>query len=94
MVGMTKVRRMPCRPLPNCVSKEAQLERSSTLLPLPPPVTIMSYKRVVEAKRTKREDAIRETAALTTRELTKEDHRIVSSSGTCNSSIIPSSSLM
>ena len=43
----------------------------------------MSYKVVVNAKRTKREETIGETvAALTTRELTQAELRITSSSGT------------
>lgn len=43
----------------------------------------MSYKVVVNAKRTKREEIIGETvAALTTRELTQAELRITSSSGT------------
>jgi len=42
----------------------------------------MSYKAVVNAKRTKREEAIKETVALTTRELSQEEGRIASSSGT------------
>ena len=42
----------------------------------------MSYKAVVNAKRTKREEAIRETVVLTTRELSQEEGRIASSSGT------------
>jgi hypothetical protein len=42
----------------------------------------MSYKAVVNAKRTKREEAIREAAALTTRELSQEEQRITSSGGT------------
>ena len=41
----------------------------------------MSYKRVVDSKRARREEAIREAVALTSRELTKEDQRVVSSSG-------------
>jgi len=42
----------------------------------------MSYKDAVTAKRSKREEAIRETAALITRELSREEQRITSSSGT------------
>lgn len=42
----------------------------------------MSYKAIVNAKRAKRDEAIRETAALTTRELSQEEQRIASSSGT------------
>ena len=42
----------------------------------------MSYKVVIDAKRTKREEEIRETAALTTRDPSKEEQRITSSSGT------------
>ena len=41
----------------------------------------MSYKTVVNAKRKKREEAITEIAALTTRELTQEEQGITSSSG-------------
>jgi hypothetical protein len=41
----------------------------------------MSYKVVVNAKRAKREEAIREAAALTTRELSPEEQGITSSSG-------------
>jgi len=42
----------------------------------------MSYKVVVNAKRTKREESIRETVALTTKELSQDEQRITSSSGT------------
>jgi len=42
----------------------------------------MSYKVVVNAKRARREEAIKETAALTTREPSQEEKRIASSSGT------------
>ena len=42
----------------------------------------MSYKLVVNAKRAKREEAIKKTVALTTRELSQEERRIASSSGT------------
>ena len=41
----------------------------------------MPYRIVVDAKRTQREEAISEAAAFTTRELSIEDRRIVSSSG-------------
>ena len=41
----------------------------------------MSYKAVATAKRRKREEAIKEIAALTTRELTQEEQGIISSSG-------------
>ncbi|KAF9786269.1 amidase signature enzyme [Thelephora terrestris] len=40
----------------------------------------MAYRLVVNAKRTQRDEAINETAAITTRELSEEDQRIVSSS--------------
>jgi len=42
----------------------------------------MSYQVVVNAERAKREEAIRETAALITGELSQEERRIASSSGT------------
>ena len=51
----------------------------------------MSYKVVVGAKRAKREEAIRDTVALTTRELSKEEQRITSSSGTFHLGGPPSS---
>ena len=41
----------------------------------------MPYRIVVDAKRTQREEAISGAAAFTTRELSIEDRRIVSSSG-------------
>jgi len=44
----------------------------------------MSYKVVVDAKQARREEAIREAVALTTRELSQEEKRIASSSGTFN----------
>lgn len=58
--------------------------REAPFDPASPSSVPMSYKRVVNAKRTKREEAIEEAVALTTRELSKEDQRIVSLSGTCN----------
>ena len=42
----------------------------------------MSYKAVVNTKRVNREEAIKGTTALTTRELSQEEQRITSSSGT------------
>lgn len=42
----------------------------------------ISYKAVVNAKHSKREESIMEAVALTTRELTQEEHHIVSSSST------------
>lgn len=50
----------------------------------------MSNKVVVNAKRAKREEEIRDTVALTTKELSKEEQRITSSSGTCYLESLPS----
>ena len=50
----------------------------------------MSYKVISDAKRTKREEAIEEAAAVTTRELSKDERNIVSSSGTYCASAFPS----
>ena len=41
----------------------------------------MSYKVIVDAKRAKRKEELRETVALTTGELTQEEYHIASSSG-------------
>ncbi|KAF9642131.1 hypothetical protein BDM02DRAFT_3133305, partial [Thelephora ganbajun] len=48
----------------------------------------MSYRVIVNAKRAKREEAIRETAALTTRELSEEEQRITSSCSTFISAVL------
>ena len=49
----------------------------------------MSFKSVVDAKRAKREEAIREAAALVSKELSDEDRRIVSSNGTSSDYVTP-----
>ena len=49
----------------------------------------MSFKSVVDAKRAKREEAIREAAALVSKELSDEDRRIVSSNGASSDYVTP-----
>ena len=49
----------------------------------------MSFRSVVDAKRAKREGAIREAAALVSKELSDEDRRIVSSNGASSDYVTP-----
>lgn len=61
----------------------------STLASLPSFRREMSHKVISDAKRIKREEAIRDAAVVTTRELSKDERNIVSSSGTYCASAFP-----